>query len=251
MAERLVITDPKYQSLAGEIRALKLRDYSADLGLTPCTSLQGPADTPLLRLVPDRFQDARDQTAAWRVALDYFYGRKIDFQSCFGTVPDWLVIGPFPSNAEFSGHETSFPPEHSLDLHADYDGVKGKVRWRKHAQKGSNASIDFKKIFEPGERVSAYALCFVTSSQEQDVQLRFASNDAGKVWIGGKKVHDYPHEGTVFLDRDIIPVRLPKGTSPILVKITNNLVNWGFVLRLTDDRGRALRNVSFSLAPEN
>jgi hypothetical protein len=135
-----------------------------------------------------------------------------------------------------------------LDLEGEFDGVNGKIKWRRHVQKGPNASVDFKTIFQPTEKVTAYALCYVTSPREQDVYIRFASNDAGKVWLGGKLVHDYPHEGTVFLDRDIVPVRLPKGRTPILVKITTNLVNWGFVLRMTDREGRPLRDLSFSLA---
>jgi hypothetical protein len=44
-------------------------------------------------------------------------------------------------------------------------------------------------------------------------------------------------------------VHVPKGTTPILLKITNNLHNWGFVLRVTDTRGRPLRNVKLSLSP--
>ena len=51
LAERQVITVPKYAALADEIRALRLRDYSADLGVTPWISLVGPADTPSVRLV--------------------------------------------------------------------------------------------------------------------------------------------------------------------------------------------------------
>ena len=69
------------------------------------------------------------------------------------------------------------------------------------------------------------------------------------MWLGGQLVHEYPREGTAELDRDIIPIRLPRGTTPILLKITNNRLNWGFVFRLTDARGRALKDVTFSLSP--
>jgi len=127
--------------------------------------------------------------------------------------------------------------------------MNGKARWKQHHQGGLSASVDFKKLFQPGEKVCAYALCFVTSPAEQQAQLRFASNDAGKVWLGGQLVHDYPHEGSAFLDRDIVPIHLPKGTTSILVKITNNLGNWGFVFRITDTRGRALANLKFGLSP--
>lgn len=250
MVERQVVTDPKYVSLAKEIRELRLRDYSRDLGLAPWTSLAGPADSPTLRLVPIEFRRERDQEAGWKVALDYFRGRETDFRKHFGSVTDWLVLGPFPSDADLSAHFAVLPPEKSLDLRAEFDGMNGKIRWRELHQSGTHASVDFKKVFQPTEQVCAYALCFITSPVEQDAQIRFASNDAGKVWFGGKLVHDYPYEGTAFLDRDFIPVRLPKGTTPVLLKITNNKVNWGFVFRVTDTHGAPLTNVKFGLNPE-
>ena len=249
MAERQVVTNPKYVSLARETRAARLRDYSAKLGLSPWVSFAGPADTPILRLIPAAFCNAREQAAAWRLALDYFRGREINLRAHFGTVTDWLLLGPFPSDANLSAHHTVFPPEQSLDLRAECDGVNGKVRWQEHHQPGPNASVDLKKVFQPAEHVCAYALCFITSPTEQEAQLRLASNDAGKVWLSGRLVHDYPREGSIFLDRDIIPVRLPKGTTPLLLKITNNQANWGFVLRITDQQGRPLRNLVFRLSP--
>jgi hypothetical protein len=45
----------------------------------------------------------------------------------------------------------------------------------------------------------------------------------------------------------IVAVRVPKDTGPILLKITNNLHNWGFVLRVTDPPGHPLRNVKFTV----
>ncbi|PYI80529.1 MAG: hypothetical protein DME26_21455 [Verrucomicrobia bacterium] len=198
--------------------------------------------------MPAALCDPHEQEAAWRLALDHFHGREINLREHFATVTDWLLIGPFASDATLSAHHTVFPPEQSLDLRAECDGMNGKVRWQEHHQSGPNASVDFKKVFQPTEHVCAYALCFVTSI-EQEAQLRFASNDAGKVWLGGKLVHDYPHEGSTFLDRDIVPVRLPKGATPLLLKVTNNLGNWGFVLRFTDKQGRPLRNLKFGLSP--
>jgi hypothetical protein len=62
-------------------------------------------------------------------------------------------------------------------------------------------------------------------------------------------VYDYPHEGTVHLDRDLVPVQLPRGTTPLLIKVTNGLRNWGFVLRLTDAQGRPLKGVRLRLEP--
>jgi hypothetical protein len=249
-ARREIITTPRYVALAREIRALRRRDYTADLGLAPVVSLTGPSDTPHLRLLPAAFRHPREPEAAWRPALDYLRGAPVNFHEHFGTQTDWWLIGPFPGGERLAGHHTVYPPEQEIDLGAEYAGAAGKVRWRVHRPSGPNASVDLTKIFQPAENVCAYALGYVVSPVEQDAQLRFGSNDAAKVWLGGRLVHDYPHEGTVHLDRDIIPVRLPRGTTPLLIKVTNGLKNWGFVLRLTDAQGRPLKGVRFRLEPD-
>jgi hypothetical protein len=249
MAERQVITVPKYVALAKEIRALRLRDYSGDFGVTPCVSLVGPADTPSVRLVRADYRDAREQEAGWRLALEAFHGGESQFREHYGTVTDWLLVGPFASDDRLAAHFAVLPPELSSDPHAEYGGMNGQVHWQEHHQIGPHTSVDLTQVFQPTERVCAYALCFVSSPVEQEAQLRFASNDAGKVWLGGRLVHDYPREGSAEMDRDIVPIHLPKGTTPILLKITNNLHNWGFFFRLTDSQGRLLKNVKFSLSP--
>jgi hypothetical protein len=249
MADRQIITTPKFVALAREIREMKLRDYSADLGIATAMSLTGPEDTPNTRLFPASFRDPRDQETAWRVALDYLHGADLNLREHFGAQTEWWLIGPFPGGDQLAGHWHVFPPEQSLDLQAECDGLSGKVRWREHRQAGSKASVDLTQVFTPAERVCAYALCFVTSPIEQDAQIRVGTNDAGKVWLGGRLVHDYPHEGTAYLDRDIIPVRLRQGATPILLKVTNNLKNRGFVFRITDAQGRPLKNLRFGLRP--
>jgi hypothetical protein len=62
-------------------------------------------------------------------------------------------------------------------------------------------------------------------------------------------IFDYPFEGGTFLDREIIPVTLPAGSSKILLKISNASLNWGFVFRITDGKGEPLRDLLYSLHP--
>jgi Uncharacterized protein conserved in bacteria (DUF2225) len=89
-------------------------------------------------------------------------------------------------------------------------------------------------LFEPTEYVCAYALCYVALPKERQVQIRLGTNDSGKMWTGGGLVFDYPYEGTALPDREVIPVTLPAGTTPILLKICNGQLNWGFVFRITN-----------------
>jgi len=249
IADKDVITTPKYVALAKELREMRLKDYSEDLGLVPFVGFAGPMDVPLLRLMSVTFVDPEQLDKSWEIALEYFKGVDINLREHFATQTNWMVIGPFENGENFSGHNAVYPPEQTIDLNGVYDGVGGKVRWIEHKQKGNRASVDLTKVLEPTEHVCAYALCYVTSPREQEVQMRLGTNDSGKLWVGGQLVFDYPYEGTAFLDREIVPVMLPAGTTPILLKICNGELNWGFVFRITDEEGHPLEDLRYTVAP--
>lgn len=249
IANKETVTTPKYVKLAQELRGIKLRDYSDDLDLMPFVSFAGPRDVPNVRLTPTGLCDTALLRESWAVASSYFQGEPINLREHFGSQTDWMVIGPFANADPFAGHCAVYPPEEEIKLHAVYDGLNGQVRWQEHRQAGRRASVDFTKIFEPTEHVCAYALCYVTSPKEQAVQIRLGTNDSGKLWLGGKLAFDYPYEGTAFLDREIIPVTLPAGTTPVMLKICNGEFNWGFVFRITGSDGRPAAGLRYSLRP--
>ncbi len=248
--DREIITTPKFAALARDLRDMKLRDYSKDLGLIPTLGFNGPLETPYLRLVPLESVHPDEIKTGWDLALKYYRGEEIDLRKHFQTQTQWMLLGPFPSDDRRGGHNVAYPPEQNLgaiDLKAECDGVNGKIRWIEHKAPGTMACIDLTTVFKPNEKVCAYALCYVTSPSERKVQLRVGTNDAGKVWLGKDLVLDYPYEGMAELDRDIIPVTLPKGTTPILLKITNGIHNWGFIFRITDPDGRPAQGLQFGV----
>jgi hypothetical protein len=247
ISERNIVTSPKYVELARRLRSLEQGDYGPDLGLAVVPQLAGPADVPSLGLIPEGFMNPDLSRMGWKVALDYFRGTVVDVHKLFGTQTHWMLIGPFENGEGFAGHSAVYPPEKEISLSAEYDGVGGKVRWTEYEPKDQHASVDLTKVFSPTEHVTAYALCYVTLDADCDVQIRIGTNDAGKMWVGGHLVYDYPEEGTAILDRDIVRVALPKGTTPILLKISNGVKNWGFVFRITDAQGRLLPSLRFSV----
>ena len=255
LAERAMVTDAKWVRLAGQLRRAELRDYSADLGLLPVPLFIGPSDDVRVRLVPTRpslprADDPRCEEA-WALGLKIFRGEPINLKQRFGTLTDWLVIGPFASDAEFRGHTTVYPPEKSLDLTAEYAGIGGQqVGWAEHHQEGSRSSVDFTTIFKPTENVCAYALCYVTSPEKREVSIRVGTNDTGKVWVGGQLVLDNPHDGQAILDRDVVPITLGRGTTPILLKVCNAGLDWGFVFRITAPDGKPAGKLRFSLSAD-
>jgi len=250
IASKQIVTTPKYVALAKELRAKKLRDYSEDLGIHLIPRIIAPNDRPRVELLPEAPYGEPEQQALWDVMMAYFNGEELNLREQFGTQTHWMLIGPFPNEGvTFAGHNTVYPPEQSIDLAAEYDGAEGKVRWVEHRQEGAKLSVNLKEVFEPSEYVCAYALCYVTCPRQVDAHVRVGTNDSGKVWVGGKLVYDYPYEGNAILDRGIIPATLPEGTTPILLKICNGALNWGFIFRITDDKGRPVEGLRLSLRP--
>jgi hypothetical protein len=246
MADRAIVTTPPYGELAKDLRAWRLRDYSRELDLVPVVNFAGPADVPSLGLMAPALCNQRELEGRWKLALDYFNGGEINLHDYFGTQTHWMLIGPFPNPDGFAGHGAVYGPEKEVNVAAAYDGIGGKVAWKEYNQTGARASVDLTAVFKPAEHACAYALCNVTSPAERRVQFRLGTNDSGKLWLAGKLIFDRPGEGTAYLDRDIIPVTLAAGTTPLLIKVCNNLHNWGFVFRITEADGTVARDIAFS-----
>lgn len=254
LSDRHIVTDTKWIELAEELRRGVLRDYSADLGLVPVPRFVGPRDDVRIEIVPrgPPVPDVGSQQyqEAWELGLRIFQGEEIDLKQHFGTVTDWMLMGPFPNEADFNGHTAVYPPEKSVDLAGVYAGLAGKeVRWVEHRSEHAHTSVDLAKVFQPAENVCAYAHCYVACPEEKDVWIGIGTNDFGKMWVGGNLVYDHAREGRVILDREVVRVTLPEGTTPILLKVCNGGLDWGFVFRITDSVGKAVPGLRFSLVP--
>lgn len=249
IAKREVILSPPYVTAAKELRQMILLDYSKELGVMPAPRFVEPGSMPDFGLIPVNFLEPTKVAEGWNLALQYFHGKPVNFQKLFGAQTRWLVAGPFPCDELLSGYAIAYPPEQGIDLSAEYDTVNGKGRWQEYTAPNDSMFVDFKSVFTPAEKVCAYALCYVAADEECPAQLRVGTNDAGKVWLGNALVYDYPVEGSAYLDRDTVAVTIPKGITPLLVKVCNTEVNWGFVLRITDKKGKTLPNLHFLLSP--
>jgi len=244
LTAREMVTTPKYVALAQELRKKTLRDYASDLGLRPTPFLVGPNDAVRVSVMPTEF--AQGSLDIWDLGLRIFEGEAFNLQERFQTQVEWMLIGPFGGEPGLRSHDTVYPPEEAIDLDAQYDGAGGKAAWTEYVPSGGLTSVDLTQVYETTEHVSAYGLCYVSAPRDMAVQLRVGTNDAGKLWVGGELVYDYPYEGEAMLDRDIISVTLRRGTTPILIKATNGEKNWGFVFRITDLAGRPIPELKLS-----
>ncbi len=147
----------------------------------------------------------------------------------------WLTLGPF-DNANGAGYSTAFIPEEQtqIDKTAEYDGVTGKIKWVKSSDEIFDGFSDF-GMYE--QFYAAYAWISFTSPEEREAEIRFDSDDQGKVYLNGKKVYAHRRTRGAQIDRRTIPVTLVAGENTILVKVCNESLPWGFYLRITDTDG--------------
>lgn len=144
----------------------------------------------------------------------------------------WQLIGPFP-NAKDEGHAHAYPPERDkVDLGAEYDGLKGKVRWQ--VQDSSTDKIDLQKVFDHGDAGVAYAACWVKPAWRMGVTLATGSDDGIKVWINRKLVLDKAVHREAIPEDDKTPITLEEGWQEILVKVDNRFGTWAFYFDFLD-----------------
>ena len=152
------------------------------------------------------------------------------------TEDSWLILGPF-DNTKGVGYDTAYIAEDAtqIDTTAKYDGVDGQISWQRSTDDTLNGYIDL------GQDVNwrvAYAFATVTSPDEREAQIRFDSDDQGKVFLNGEEVFTNTGAHSVRIDRYTIPVTLKPGENSILVKVCNEEVKWEFYLRITDPDGK-------------
>ncbi|GMW00124.1 MAG: hypothetical protein AMXMBFR84_12620 [Candidatus Hydrogenedentota bacterium] len=246
LGNREIVLDDRYKRIALALRGLPPTDPAADLGIAAVPRFMLPHGTPTIDLVPSTSVGAAETEHAWDIAMAYYEGESQDLQAIFQPIRDWRLIGPFPSGDGLTGHDAVYGPEKEIDLTAAYEGANGSVAWQPFRLADGALGIDFKPMFTPNENAVAYALTYVESPVEQAVQIRFASNDAGKLWVGGKLVNDFNRESWSVLDRDIVEVTLPKGKTPVLCKVTNGIGAWTLVVRITDKDGEPVKGLVFS-----
>ncbi len=91
----------------------------------------------------------------------------------------------------------------------------------------------------------AYAFATVTSPDEREVQLRFDSDDQGKVWLNGTEIYAHTKSHSAEIDKYTVLVTLKAGKNSILVKVCDEEYGWGFYLRITDQDGQPFDDLKF------
>jgi len=134
----------------------------------------------------------------------------------------WQSIGPFTAENFDTAHEKPFAPETDLDLTKALDNLKWEARpqWKDG------------EVHVLGGRTSAYYVArTITASAPTRVALGLGSDDGIKVWHDGELVLDHKISRGAAPDQERVAINVPAGESRLLLKISNNGANAGFIFR--------------------
>jgi hypothetical protein len=91
---------------------------------------------------------------------------------------------------------------------------------------------------------AAYLRTTITTKSEMDFGMRLGSDDAIRVWVNGKLVHDNKVARPLTVDQDTVTFRLNKGANTILVKIVNGIGQDGFSVSYGDPASLRILSVA-------
>jgi HEAT repeat protein len=166
-------------------------------------------------------------------------GETVDVSKKFGSIYDWWIIGPF-DNADGKGFDTVYPPEKETVLTKTYESMEKSLGWRKHHTENVIGRVDATTLIRPNTNAALYALAFVESPAEMDVQIRAGSDDTLSIWLNGKRIHHHKVARGVTFDQDKVDAHLQRGVNSLLLKVCQGGGGWGFVARIVDENGKPI-----------
>jgi len=185
-------------------------------------------------------------------------------------IRQWLVRGPFPSEAkdrldvDFLGGEadvlptaaageTSFPVEdnaawHGVDAPALFDPLPEDATEAQHDLRADQEDmVSFYLAFEPKANAVAYAHVYLHAERTEAALLWLGSDEGVKVFLNGLVVHRRRVTRGVTKDMDRVPVILKAGWNRLLVKVDQSVGGWGFCARFSTKDGQPVEGLTVEL----
>jgi glucose/arabinose dehydrogenase len=169
----------------------------------------------------------------------------------------WYVIGPF-DNTGRDKHAVIYPPELAFDPERSYPGKGGReVRWERLDHEGWGV-INLLRFGSDEANTDGIAYLYRVFESDRDAEAPFemGSDDGLKMWVNGKVLVDADaYRGLNPSDHQVrLPVR--EGLNTLLVKVTQGVGGWEFLMRPRIDSRIAARleyhlNLDFPLTPES
>ena len=155
-----------------------------------------------------------------------------------GYIREWLVSPHYQQKGKDARalFGIAFPPEQP-----DAKDVK----WTKLTKGIGSWEINLSSAVGGINDVAVYLRTRVWSPAEQDVQLELGSDDAIKVWLGGKAIHANNTDRGIAPRQDIAKARLAKGWNDLVLKVINHGGGWAAACRIRKPGGAAIDGLKY------
>ncbi|MCX5646798.1 MAG: HEAT repeat domain-containing protein [Phycisphaerae bacterium] len=142
---------------------------------------------------------------------------------------NWEVAGPYLEQGK--NYSQLF------DIPFDPEKPKAKVEWRKMPVSTNGphpAYCDLLKELNGGEQRVAYLRTQIESDDLKPVTLEIFSDDGVKVWLNGRVIHANNVARPIGPEPDRVTTTLEKGTNRLMLKVTQNNLPWGAIVRVRE-----------------
>lgn len=170
-------------------------------------------------------------------------------------IENWLVAGPVRISA--SGEPTTEAQQAFFKENMGAVPVSKKrlaplvvggksYEWQ--LVRASENIVDLDKLYSSADFAAAYAMAEITCDKEVKTVLGVGSDDAIRIWVNGKLIHDQWVLRGLSADNDFVPITLQPGSNQILLKVQDAQQGWAFSVRIlnVNERSKALANASGS-----
>lgn len=133
----------------------------------------------------------------------------------------WFLLGPLPSAGLEVGLAQAYPPEEAVDLKAEYDGVRDRVRW--HSKPEFRDGTRHLLVNElHGVHGVYYLYRRILAPRAMPLEVSLRADDAMRVWLNGQEMLTRSAEEGVAGVASRFRLSLRKGENTLLVKVVNH-----------------------------
>lgn len=162
-----------------------------------------------------------------------------------GGVKEWQILGRFENISASGFNKTHDAVKYAKD-HVFLDKNGGRIEWFKVPVLPYDRWMTTSYYMYTNDAIS-YAQTFCNSETAQEVQLRLGIDGSYRIWLNDNLVSEREEEQINNIDAEIIKVKLNKGYNRILIQLGCSEIGYtSAMLRVTDNNGKPLDNVSFS-----
>lgn len=164
-----------------------------------------------------------------------------------GYITQWVILGPFPNPERPATQEDrgAFDVDYLTPL-----GGEAKARIQAGTRVGDAVArqagaeggrLNFAAAYSPSDWKLAYAYAEIESPKDQEALFLLGSDDAVKVWVNGKLVHENFIQRPAIPRNDRFKARLKAGTNSVLCKVENGVGDWALIMEVYGrEEGRRL-----------